>query len=102
MARVTRVLFLEDGLEICIAGPERRWQIASYSVRLSSPEGENGALIPPSAALGRKRFSTTEDLVAALRHEIELHGEPLPAARGWGRSRTSLSIPPPARRAKRA
>src|SRR5262245_24829294 len=100
MARVTRVLFLEDGLEICIAGDERRWQIASYSVRLSSPEGENGALIPPSAVLGRKRFHTTEDLVAALRHEIELHGEPLPAVRGWGRS--PLAIPTPARRAKRA
>src|SRR5262245_36277180 len=78
MLQVKRVLCLEDGLEICIAGRERRWQIASYSLRLVSREYENSCLKPPSRALTRKRFDTDEALVAALRREIELHGKPAP------------------------
>jgi hypothetical protein len=81
MPHVKRVLCLDDGLEICIAGSERRWQIASYSVRLLSLEYEISCLIPPSAALTRNRFDTIEALVAAVRREIELHGEPVPARR---------------------
>jgi hypothetical protein len=79
MASVNRVLCLEDGLEVCLAGSERRWQIVAYSVRLDSSTGENSALIPPSGALTKQRFDTVESLVAALRREIEIHGEPVPA-----------------------
>ena len=53
-------------------------QVVSYSVRLVSPERENSCLIPASAALSKKRFTTIEALIAALRREIELHCEPWP------------------------
>jgi hypothetical protein len=82
MPRVNRVLCLEDGLEVCIAGSDQRWQIASYSVRLFSLEaGESNCLIPVSAPLGKKRFPTIDALVTALRRDIELHGEPVSLAR---------------------
>jgi hypothetical protein len=102
MARVTRVLCLQDGLEVCIAGSERRWQIGSYSVRLDSSTGENTALISPSAALTKKRFETVEALVVALRREIELYGEP-PAIQASSQSASGPSFfPRPARSRRRS
>jgi hypothetical protein len=98
MSRVNRVLCLQDGLEICIAGSERRWEIASYRLRSSSRDGEDSCLIPPGVTLTRKRFATIESLVAALRREIELHGEPLPAIGPWPKPPSALG---PAPRAKR-
>jgi hypothetical protein len=103
MARVNRVLCLEDGLEVCIAGSERRWQGARYSIRLDSCTGENSALMQPSAALTKKRFDTIENLVVTLRRDIELHGEPVPAIRASSQSASangqSLARGPRARRA---
>jgi hypothetical protein len=96
MSRVNRVLCLHDGLEICIAGGERRWQIASYRLRPFSLE--DGCLIPPSATLTKKRFATIETLVAALRSDIELHGEPLPAMGAWAKPRSALGPSPRSKR----
>jgi hypothetical protein len=98
MPRVNRVLCLQDGLEICIAGRERRWQIASYRLRPLSRDSDYGCLIPPSAMLTRKRFATIETLIAALRREIELHGEPLPAIGPWANPLSVLRPPPRSKR----